>query len=142
MHTLLREHWLLICAQLDGDDYLSLAQTCSTLGEQLNEKSFLRDLLRLIGYPFLVADAAFYSYCYSQYFLGRRNIRNEYTFTEVLRRTFQAGKITTQGLMSLKRWLCEKMKLLLLTTGRLDSELLKELKQTHRLCRKYQPKLA
>ena len=101
MDEILPEHLLLIACELDGDSYLALSQTSQRFHKELNEKSFLVEVRRDL--PFLVVDASFYSYCWSQHFLCSRPIRNSNTFYKVLKRTIRADKMTEQSWTTLKK---------------------------------------
>lgn len=96
MDSLLPEHLLAIASRLDGDDYLALSQTTRKYQTGLNEKLFLADVTQLNNFPFLVVDAQYYVYCYSQHFLTRRQLRDNSDFYTVLKRTIRAGKVTNK----------------------------------------------
>lgn len=101
MDEILREHLLLIACELDGDSYLALSHTSRRLHKELNEKFFLTEVRRDL--PFLVVDASFYSYCYTQHFLCSRPICNVHNFYKVLKRTLRAERMTEQSWVTLKK---------------------------------------
>lgn len=108
MDTLLDEHLLCIASALDGDSYLTLAQTTKDLRAKMNEKSFLSAVTEA-NTKSVVVDASFYSYDYSQHFLGARSIRNVSNFYKVLKRTIQADKMTEQSYETLKKQIVKFM---------------------------------
>lgn len=103
MDSLLPEHLQLIASYLDGDSYLTLAQTTQDNHEKMNEKSFLGAVTRLNKFPFLVVDASYYTYCWSQHFLTHHHIHNPDTFYDVLKRTLRSGKMTDGSRKTLQK---------------------------------------
>ena len=106
MDALLDEHLLFITSFLDGDSYLALSQATRDLHAKMNEKSFLSAVTDL---PFLVVDASFYAYCWSQHFLTRHRLHNPETFYNVLKRTISRGKMTEESRRALEREVVDLM---------------------------------
>lgn len=103
MDGLPRETLLTLTCYLDGDAYLALSCVAHSYYKTLNEKSFLGEVIRLNQLPFLISDAAYYSYCYAQHFLTRHSLHNKENFYKVLKRTLQCGRMTPLAVEHLQR---------------------------------------
>ena len=139
MNTLPEEILLLICKDISGDDCLSLACTSPEVHNKMKAESFVSKLS--LGYPFLFVDLPYYAYCYSQYYLERRKIRNDTTFVDVARRTFRDGRMTSHGIATLRSWLDELKEKLKQSTNH-PRPLPRGLRSIYYLTRTHAPEIA
>lgn len=129
MDSLPEEIFVCVVCNLDGDAYLAFSCVSRTLQGLLNEKRLLEQVTRANVPGAEIVDAAYYGYCYSQYYLTAHPLRNEGSFYEVLKRTLHERRVSPATMRALEERVVSLMTAYL---KYLDIDSINEIKRIHR----------